>query len=197
MPDSRAAGLIANSQLDNEEAQRDSLPRHVTVRGDARGCRVLMGCVASKDGTLVLDENATEDADAEYLPADLNPFYKRNYAPEHDDKEGKPLSSLIACPALAMLYNAGQITCLADKVAAAEAEDFADTGWGIPADTGSEAPSAHQILYDARVPSDEFVRALRGANFHPAVAKAVTGAVESDPAIFQLQNAAHKHGEAT
>ena len=91
-----------------------------------------------------------------------------------------------------MLYNAGQITCLADKVAAAEAEDFADTGWG-----SSEAPSAHQILYDARIPSDEFVRALRGANFHPAVAKVVTGAVESDPAIFQLQNAAHKHGEAT
>lgn len=140
-----------------------------------------MGCGSSKSGgDFVHPDDAAADENN-------NPEYKASYDPARDDPEGLPLSSLIPCPVLAAMYNAGNFSTLADQVVAAQSEEF--KGW--------DASPAHEALYQSRIPSDEVKRVLESVNVATHVADAVVAATETDPRIFQLQNAKHKHGDAT
>jgi hypothetical protein len=118
---------------------------------------------------------------------DNNPRYKEKYDPSLD-RDGAPLNSLIPCPILACMHNAGQFPTLAEPVRAAQEEKF--TGWG--------SSPAHEALYESRITTAEMTRVLIDVVNCPAnVADLILATVEKDPRIFQLQNAMHKHGEAT
>lgn len=118
---------------------------------------------------------------------DLMLQYKNNYDPKHDDVDGLPLSSLIACPVVAAMYNSGCFTTLAPLVEAAKAETFA--GW--------DASPAHVALYESQVESEDVEAALVKINCTADVARTVVKAIPKNPTLFQCHNGKYRHGQSS
>jgi len=143
-----------------------------------------MGCGASKAAPAAPAEPVVPRSTEQ--PADLSADYKKNYDPAHDE-EGNPLSSLLSCPVIATMYNAGQFPTLAALKAAAVAEEF--TGW--------DSSPNHLALYESCVTTPDMIASMQSVNCSEPVARLIVDLVSKDPKLFQLHDIHHKHGEAT
>eukprot|EP01050_Picozoa_sp_SAG11_P006714 SAG11_NODE_532_length_8707_cov_11.936578_9_plen_186_part_00 len=103
-----------------------------------------------------------------------NGAYKESYDPDNDDVDGSrgvasgdrsPLSSLLACPIIAAMYNSGKFTSLEGLRQAAMAEKF--TGW--------ESSPKTLELYESSMTKEELISAFQSVNCSKSVASRITG----------------------
>jgi len=122
-------------------------------------------------------------------PKDESERYKASYNAKQDDAEGYPLSSLIACPFVACMYNRGLFKSLDEKVEKAKAEPW--KGW-------DQSP-AHKALYDSKVSHAEVIEAQVEIGVAESTSFDIATLVSRDGGVklFQLHTPKDKHGHAT